>query len=329
MKKFKLDHSTIFGSSSFLFSVHCFFVIIGSLTLWNCSSVCEVKNARQPEFETPAKTPGVKYLQFIAVGDFGTGGTGQRAVAFGMAEKARVDPVELVLLLGDNFYEDGVESVYDKQFQAKFEDMYNQPSLQVPFDAVLGNHDYRGNAEAQVEYTGLSKRWKMPARYYTFTHQVDDSTNVQFFALDTNPIAAGDPQAAEQITWLKSELEKSRARWKIVFGHHPLYSGGYHGDDPETRALRAALESIIESKIDLYLSGHDHDQQLIKPANKHVYYLISGTGSQCRDVEWKEDTIYASTNLGFAWFRLSRRELLVEFLTATGKSEYAHVVAKN
>ncbi len=329
MKKSKLNHSTVLGSSSFLFSVHCFFVIIGSLSLWNCSNVCEVKNARQPEFEAPAKTPGVKYLQFIAVGDFGTGGTGQRDVALGMAEKARVDPVEFVLLLGDNFYENGVRSVNDKQFQTKLEDIYNQPALQLPFYAVLGNHDYRGNAEAQVQYTGMSARWKMPARYYTFTQPVDDSTDVQFFALDTNPIAAGDPKATEQIFWLKSELDKSRARWKIVFGHHPLYSGGYHEDDPETRTLRAALESIIEPKIDLYLSGHDHDQQLIKPANKHVFYLISGTGSQCRDVEWKDDTIYASTNLGFAWFRLSHGELLVEFLTAAGKLEYAHVIAKN
>ncbi len=329
MKRFKLNHSTILGPSSFLFSVHCFFVIIGSLALWNCSNVCKVKNARQPEFEIPAKTPGVKYLQFITVGDFGTGGMGQRAVAFGMAEKARVDPVEIVLLLGDNFYENGVESVHDKQFQSKFEDMYGQSSLQVPFYAVLGNHDYRGNPEAQVEYTGLSTRWKMPARYYTFSQPVDDSTGVQFFALNTNPIAAGEAQATEQIAWLKSELEKSPARWKIVFGHHPLYSGGYHGEDQETRTLRAALESIIESKIDLYISGHDHDQQFIKPGNKHVYYLISGTGSQCRDVEWKDDTIYASTNLGFAWFRLSHHELLVEFLTATGKLEYAHVIAKN
>lgn len=329
MHKFTQKCREVFWPASFLYLVFYFLVIIGSLTLWNCSSVCEVKNARQPEFEVPAKKPGVKYLALIAVGDFGTGGIGQRTVAFGMAEKARVDPVELVLLLGDNFYEDGVESVNDQQFQTKFEDMYNQPSLQVPFYAVLGNHDYRGNAEAQVQYTGVSKRWKMPARYYTFTQPIDDSTDVQFFALDTNPIVAGESQVAEQITWLKSELDKSRARWKIVFGHHPLYSGGYHKEDPETRTLRAALESIIEPQIDLYISGHDHDQQLIKPSNKHVYYLISGTGSQCRDVEWKDDTIYAGTNLGFAWFRLSHHELLVEFLTAAGELDYAHVIAKN
>ncbi len=329
MKKTKLNPSKIFGSSNFLFLIFCFFVIISSPAFWNCSNICEVKNARRAEFTVPAKTPGVKYLQFIALGDFGTGGLGQRAVAFGMAGKSRLDPVEFVLLLGDNFYEDGVESVDDKQFQSKFEGMYNSPSLQVPFYVVLGNHDYRGNAEAQVEYTGLSKRWKMPARYYTFTQTIDDSTEVQFFALDTNPIAAGDSQAAEQIAWLKSELDKSRARWKIVFGHHPLYSGGHHGNDEETLTIRARLEPILEPAIDLYLSGHDHDQQLIKPLDKRLHYAVSGAGAKCRDVEWKDGTIYAGTNLGFAWFRLSHRELLVEFLTATGKVDYAHVIAKN
>lgn len=329
MKKAKASSSTIFRLSSFLFSVHCSFVIIGSLAFWNCSNVCEVKNARRPEFTVPAKTPGVKYLQFIAAGDFGTGGLGQRAVAFGMSGKSRVDPVEFVLLLGDNFYEDGVESVNDEQFQSKFEDMYNSSSLQIPFYAVLGNHDYRGNPEAQVQYTGASKRWKMPARYYTFTQPIDDSTEVQFLALDTNPIAAGDPQATEQIAWLKSELDKSHARWKIVFGHHPLYSGGHHGNDQETLIMRARLEPILEPAIDLYLCGHDHDQQLIKPLDKRLHYIISGAGAKCRDVEWKDDTIYAGTNLGFSWFRLSHHELVVEFLTATGKLDYAHVIAKN
>jgi predicted phosphodiesterase len=316
------------GPACFWFWLFCAIGIIGALTFHGCSNVCEVKNARRVEFAVPAKRAGAGYLQFIAVGDFGTGGLGQRAVAFGMSGKSRVDPVEFVLLLGDNFYEDGVESVNDKQFQAKFEDMYNQPALQVPFYAVLGNHDYRGNPEAQVQYAGVSKRWKMPARYYTFTQPVDDSTDVQFFALDTNPIATGAAEAAEQVDWLKNELQKSPARWKIVFGHHPLYSGGHHGEDQETRSMRAVLESVIEPKVDLYLSGHDHDQQLIKPANKNVYYLISGTGSQCRDVEWKKDTIFAGTNLGFAWFRLSHHELLIEIVAATGKVEYAHSITK-
>lgn len=329
MKKTQSSLFKISWSSSFTFSVFYLFAIISSLAFLNCSNVCEVKNARRPEFTAPAKTPGVKYLQFTALGDFGTGGSGQRDVASGMTAKTRVDPIEFVLLLGDNFYENGVASVNDKQFQAKFEDVYNSPSLQVPFYAVLGNHDYRSNAEAQVEYAGLSKRWKMPARYYTFAQTIDDSTEVQFFALDTNPIAAGDSQGAEQIAWLKSELDKSRARWKIVFGHHPLYSGGHHGNDQETLTMRAQLEPLLEPAIDLYLSGHDHDQQFIKPAGKHLHHLVSGAGAKCRDVEWKDDTIYAGTNLGFAWFRLSHRELLVEFLTATGKVDYAHVIAKN
>ncbi len=319
----------ILGPSSFSFWASCFFVITGSLAFWNCSNVCEVKNGRRPEFAVPNKTPGVKYLQFIALGDFGTGDMGQRDVASGMAEKARVDPVELVLLLGDNFYENGVHSVNDKQFQTKFEDMYNQSSLQLPFYAVLGNHDYRGNPEAQVQYTNVSEKWKMPARYYTFTQPVDDSTEVQFFALDTNPIAGGGAHVTEQISWLKSELDKSQARWKIVFGHHPLYSGGYHGNDPETLTMRARLEPILEPAIDLYLCGHDHDQQLIKPLDKRLLYAVSGAGAKCRDVEWKDDTIYAGTNLGFAWFRLSHHELLIEFLTAKGEVDYAHVIAKN
>ena len=324
MKKTKSNLFKAAWSSSLIF-----FVITVSLAFWNCSNVCEVKNGRQPEFTVPDKMPEVKYLQFLALGDFGTGDTGQFDVASGMAEKTRVDSVEFTLLLGDNFYENGVKSFDDEQFQSKFEEVYNSPSLQVPFYAVLGNHDHRGNAEAQVEYTGISKRWKMPARFYTFILTIDDSTEVQFFALDTNPIAEGEAEAAEQIAWLKSELDKSRARWKIAFGHHPLYSGGYHGNDKETLTMRARLEPILEPAIDLYLSGHDHDQQLIKPLDKRLHYIVSGAGAKCRDVEWKDGTIYAGTNLGFAWFRLSHHELLIEFLTAAGELDYAYMIAKD
>lgn len=296
----------------------------------------KVINAKPiPSFTIPPKNPHQHYVQFIAVGDMGTGGSGQQDVAQAMARKASNDSISFVLVLGDNFYESGVTSINDEQWQIKFEKMYWQPSLQVPFYAVLGNHDYRSNPQAQVEYTTVSTRWKMPARYYTFSYPTGDTTNVQFFCLDTQPLASLDMKEAQsppeqstttqQLRWLEHELSVSTARWKIALGHHTMYSGGEHGDNRELAYLLEPL--FVQYKVDLYLCGHDHDQELLKPI-KGVYYILSGAGGKHRDVTWRDNTVYAATNLGFVWFRISQKEILVEFLDRQGKLDYAHVITK-
>jgi 3',5'-cyclic AMP phosphodiesterase CpdA len=311
---------------SFLF---CGFLIV-SPVLIGCSGDCKVRNARRTEFVVPQIPAGEPYLRFLAIGDFGTGDAKQKAVAGAMAENSSSQPAAFVVLLGDNFYANGVTAVDDRQFAAKFENVYHQPSLQIPFYAVLGNHDYRGNPQAQVEYTAVSRRWKMPARFYTFVQTLEDSTAVQFFALDTTPIATGDAAAAAQLAWIKDELQKSRASWRIAFGHHPLFSGGYHGGDREADNMREKLETIFEEAVDLYLCGHDHDQQLIKAPGKRPHYVVSGAGGAgCRDVAYTDDTLFATTNAGFCRFRLSRRQLLIEFISAPNQLEYAHVINKN
>lgn len=292
----------------------------------------EVRDAPAlPPFSVPPKDSGKKYVEFIAIGDAGTGAFGQRLTAEAMRMKAERDSISFVLSLGDNFYEFGVRSVDDPQWQDKFERMYASPSLNVPFYAVLGNHDYRQNPQAQVEYSRKTTRWNMPDRFYTFIRQFDASTSAQFFCLDTQPMAylssndlsTGKDSAKYmlQLRWLEKELSESSARWKIVLGHHPLYSNGEHGSNKELASL---LEPILaRHAVDFYLSGHEHDLQLLKPVNG-VNYVISGGGGKHRNVTWRDNTVYAGTNLGFAFFRISQDEALVEFINRTGVTQYAH-----
>jgi tartrate-resistant acid phosphatase type 5 len=289
-----------------------------------------------PKFEIPAKEPGVRYLQFEAVGDFGTGAGGQRDVAVSMASKASKDSISFVLVLGDNSYESGVESITDDQWKTKFVDMYDQPSLNVPFYAVLGNHDVRSNPQAQVKYTKVSKRWKMPERYYSLVEPIDDSTSVEIFCLDTSPLAylglseakalSDKGVAMRQIHWLSHRLQQSTARWKIVTGHHTIYSGGEHGDNGTLQYLLEPL--FIKYHVDFYVCGHDHDLELLKPIHG-VTYIVSGAGGKHRDVRWRANTEYAATNLGFTFFRLSRNDALVEFLNRSGHIDFAYSFHKS
>lgn len=50
----------------------------------------------------------------------------------------------------DNFYESGVTSVTDDQWLMSWRQPYNHSSLQLPWYACLGNHDYIDNPQAQV-----------------------------------------------------------------------------------------------------------------------------------------------------------------------------------
>jgi acid phosphatase len=228
--------------------------------------------------------------------------------------------------VGDNFYWGGVESVDDPQWDTKFEKIYSYPSLQVPFYAVLGNHDHYGNPFAQVRYTGKSSRWKMPATYYTFSVMIDDSLQVQFIALDTTSILFQKQDSIDQLQWLNEQLRTSKAEWKIVYGHHPVYSSGYYGTD---KHLVKMLEPVFRKyKVDLYMSGHDHHLELIK-SSSGAFYLISGAGgSKPRPVKAGKNAIFALSSPGFAWISILKDELTIQFLSVNGSTEYEYRIER-
>ena len=135
----------------------------------------------------------------------------------------------------------------------------------------------------------------MPFRYYTF-----ESGPAQFFALDTDEGTAGrllfrPPWSDEQARWLDGELARSTARWKIVYGHHPIWSDGHHGDD---RRLVAKLLPILEKHhVDLYVCGHEHELQA--HARNGMYFLIAGGGGKDIRPVTKRRAEFAASKNGF------------------------------
>ncbi|HEX3408150.1 MAG TPA: metallophosphoesterase, partial [Caulobacteraceae bacterium] len=176
-------------------------------------------------------------LTFLAVGDWGRDGAFHQAdVAQRMGETAAAVKARFVISVGDNFYEDGVQSAADPQWKTSFEDVYKAPSLQVPWQVALGNHDYHGNAQAQLDYARTSPRWRLPARWRSFRETAPDGATVEVFVLDTSPFisdyyadgakkvkVAGQDTAA-QLAWFEAALTRSSADWKLVVGHHPIWS---------------------------------------------------------------------------------------------------------
>lgn len=272
-------------------------------------------------------------LGFLVVGDWGRLGEERQAdVARQMGLEARVSKPRFVVSVGDNFYEDGVESIHDSQWKKSFEDVYADESLQVPWYAVLGNHDYHGNCEAQVDYSKASARWKMPARYFQCTERVSDECDLDMLFLDTTPMAEAsddtDVSVAElrsqnvaaQLEWLRASLEASKARWKFVFAHHPVYSGGVHGDTPFL--VEHVLPLLQKHGVQAYFNGHDHDLQHLQSGG--VNFFCSGAGSKVRETTEIKFTRFAKgSTSGFVSVDLNPDGMALRMIDWEGRTLYS------
>ncbi|WP_072013935.1 metallophosphoesterase [Myxosarcina sp. GI1] len=219
---------------------------------------------------------------FVAVGDVGTGDNRQYGVAKTMSCFFAANPFPAVLLLGDNIYEHGEIEKIEDTFEIPYRELREQ---KVKFYAAIGNHDIETkNGEDQIRYA----EFNMDGRYYTF-----ERGNVQFFALDTNPEAPW----SEQLTWLEKKLAKSQKPWKVVFGHHQMYSSGKYGVNHELIERLTPLFSRYG--VQLYLNGHEHHYERTKPI-EGTTYLTCGNGAKLRDVGESDWTAYSLSRLGFA-----------------------------
>ena len=257
-------------------------------------------------------------LKILFFGDSGKGNDEQLLTAQAMTRHCASHGCDMALLLGDNIYPDGVTSVDDPQFETKFEQPYKD--LNFIFHVVLGNHDmHSGPAgmRAEIEYSKVSRKWRMPDRYYSFK-----AGAAEFFALDTNTYRHDSAQAS----WLSNALNESQAKWKIVMGHHPLYSTGNHGylDWAEGKSqlkLRKALQPLLCKHKVLYLSGHEHMMQLnALPCG--VTSVVAGAAAErktpyANKIEDQKDTLryYSTDSLGFGYATVSEDELKLTFIS--------------
>lgn len=233
--------------------------------------------------QRPRNTSQTPLLRFVAVADTGTGASGQYAVARAMTRYHEKFPYDLVVLAGDNIYNNGeiekIQAVFERPYQTLLK-------KGVKFHACLGNHDIRtDNGVPQTLYPGFNMGGK---RYYTFRRN-----NVQFFALDTNSNADWEPQMA----WLEQELSRSNAMTKIVFGHHQIYSSGHYGIN---QAFIKRFTPLFQKyKVPLYINGHDHNYERTKPI-AGTSYLICGGGAGTRPVGRSPWTTSSGSLLSFA-----------------------------
>ena len=144
-----------------------------------------------------------------------------------MGNMAETVDVECVVAAGDVHHFEGVRSTQDPLWMTNYEQVYSHPELMLPWYALLGNHEYRGNTQAVLDYTRVSARWNMPSRYYTKVLE-NDGVTVRLVLLDTSPLiqkyrkdTAKYPDAVlqddkRQLAWMDSVLNVAKEDWVAV-----------------------------------------------------------------------------------------------------------------
>jgi hypothetical protein len=305
-------------------------------------------------------TPGA--VRFVAMGDTGEGNAAQREVAIAVRDLCASEGCDFVMLLGDNIYNSGVDSVDDSQWTTKFEEPY--ADIDLPFHPVLGNHDYGGTlfgleqgglgnefdkGPIEVEYTKRSTRWTMPATFYTLQFE-----NVGFVMLDTNSILWNDTSNGDQLAWYAGAVDGLRAdgaEWIIVAGHHPYRSNGTHGNAGSYESIEVGgievpnpvpilnggnvqrfFEDFVCGTADVVLAGHDHNRQWLDEPDAlcGAELIVSGAGAKTKDLEGTGNaTQYADADTeGFFYFVIEGDRLYGRVVDRDGTMAFEREIAR-
>ena len=287
-------------------------------------------------------------VRLLITGDAGATHSHLRA---GILAVQRLQPIDAIVLVGDNIYQCGVSSTNDPQW-SKITEHFGP--AQVPIFPVLGNHDYgdpdaqrRKSAQcaqfatdpmAEIHATGVVPNWIFPYENYVVTTQFSD-----LLMIDTEPVAMnftspflGSGTSASVTDWLHAHLQASTKPWRIVVGHHTIYSSGMHGrtNGFDQHNMRKLLPMLENEKVDLYICGHDHDLELIGDLHHHKgpMFLVSGAGSGLDEMRARKPkalkteppTLFpdpVAPMYGFAVLEIESSRLIITFYDQAGVAQ--------
>lgn len=269
-------------------------------------------------------------FNFYVANDLGRNGYyDQKPIAELMGTMAEEIGPEFVLATGDIHHFEGVRSVSDPLWMTNYELIYSHPELMIDWFPVLGNHEYRGNTQAVMDYSNVSRRWTMPSRYYTKVFK-EEGTSVRIVWVDTAPLIdkyreesdtypdACKQDMNKQLAWIDSVLTASKEDWVIVAGHHPVYAETPK-DESERSNLQERLDPILRRhKVDLYICGHIHNFQHIRRPDSSIDYVVNSAGSLSRKVKSIESTVFCSGEPGFSVCSVSKQEFNLYLIDKTG-----------
>ena len=262
----------------------------------------------------------------------------QKTIAELMGVMGETIGPEAVVAAGDVHHFEGVVSTQDPLWMTNYELIYSHPELMITWLPVLGNHEYRGNTQAVLDYRNISRRWEMEGRYYTKVYD-DNGVSIRLVLIDTTPLINRyhnsstypdvDSQDIDaQLKWIDKTLNEATEDWVIVAGHHPMYADTKK-DLIEQKDMQERLLPILQrykSKVAMYVCGHIHNFQHIRRGNDGIDYVVNSSASLARKVNPTEGTIFCSSAEGFSVVSATKKQLNLYMIDKKG--EVIHKVEK-
>jgi hypothetical protein len=283
-------------------------------------------------------------ITFLSIGDWGRNSPPKTMLADAMAQWSERENAAFILSCGDSFYSSpthknhGIASVHDPYIKECFEDVFHHPALQrQKWFISIGNHDYpphapTTNIQAQVAYTKLSKRWYLPAPYYTYKVKAK-GWSVEIFVLDHydpkeyNSINTANPYPV-QFPWLEQKLKASTADWKIMLCHRPFYSSGsWHGTYPLWK--KAIYPILMKYKVQVYFAGDDHILEALKDSAGFVH-IVSGAGSHMHGFgRTDRNSLFKFNKHGFTLHKMNHTHMHTKLIDFNGKVLYEFDITRD
>lgn len=249
----------------------------------------------------------------------------------------------------------GVSSDQDNQWHDTYTNVFTAPSLQVPWYAILGNHDYYGNPDAQIAYykNHRDNRWYMPDHNYSVVYNLptdnpEVNATLELVCIDTalisieeNPVTSpggekyvSPERTAEYLKAVEQMLSRSTATWLIVAGHYTIYSVADHGNNDVL--IDKLVPLLRKYNVQAYFNGHDHVLQHIE--SDGISYFTSGhgthrdnfpAGSYAARLAEHLSAInspvfkFGSNGPGFATAKATAQEMKIQFIDRFGGVLYA------
>ena len=287
--------------------------------------------------QTPADWAKLeKSVNFYVANDLGRNGYyDQKPIAELMGRMAETVGIECVAAPGDVHHFEGVRSTQDPLWMTNYELIYSHPELMLDWFPTCGNHEYRGNTQAVLDYSGVSARWNMPAKYYTKVLE-DDGVTVRLVFIDTTPLIdkyrkdtekypdAGKEDMDKQLAWLDQTLAQANEDWVIVLGHHPVYAYT-DKSDKECADMQKRLNPILlkHKNVAMYICGHIHNFQHIRKPGTDIDYVVNTSGSLSREnVQPVDGTQFCSGVSGFSLVCADKQTLSLHLIDKDGKVVY-------
>lgn len=298
--------------------------------------ICATAKGQTPEQWKTLKSD----INLFVANDLGRNGYyDQKSIAELMGEMAEEVGPEAIIATGDVHHFDGVASTQDPLWMTNYELIYTHPELMISWLPVLGNHEYRGNTQAVLDYSKVSRRWQMEGRYYTKVFCDEKAgTSLRVVFIDTTPLIdsyrtdsrypdAGKQDIEAQLSWLDNTLQSAKEDWVIVVGHHPMYAETKK-DIAEQKDIQRHLLPIFKKNgnVAMYICGHIHNFQHIRKPSDSVDYVVNTAGSLARKVKETDGTQFCSPSTGFSVVSVSKQKLQLHMIDKEGKE--IHCVSK-